>query len=251
MRIFSIVFLLSLLGFLHSSAQEEIVVISSRAGRSTGVDVMPYRSLQLESRIEYENGDFDQILLPAMMLRYGLTNFAEVWLEYAGFYGNENKAFAYQVNPLMIGTKVRVSSPHRWLPETSLQTALSVPLVQGEKHACPAPSLLLLFDNKLLPWLNLGYNVGVEWDGTTVHPLTHFSFCFDVSLSERVGFFCENYNAFQKTDNTPMSIKDCLIGAGINIFPHRNVQIDLYSSCSVLKTNFHVLAGIGVSWLIR
>lgn len=198
MRIFSIVFLLSLLGFLHSSAQEEIVVISSRAGRSTGVDVMPYRSLQMESRIEYENGGFDQILLPAMMLRYGLTNFAEVWMEYAGFYGNENKAFAYQVNPLMIGTKVRVSSPNRWLPETSLQAALLVPLVPGEKHACPAPSLLLLFDNKLLSWLNFGYNVGVEWDGVTVHPLTHFSFCFDVNLSERVGFFVKITMPFRR-----------------------------------------------------
>ena len=138
MRIFSIVFFLSLCGLLNVKAQEETVVISSRAGRSTGVDVMPFRSLQLESRIEYDHGECEQVLLPGMMLRYGITKLAEIWVEYTGFYGNESDVFAYQVNPLMVGTKVRIANPHGWIPETSLQTSLSIPLVQGEEHAYPA-----------------------------------------------------------------------------------------------------------------
>lgn len=251
MRILNIVFLLSLCGLLNVKAQEETVVISSRAGRSTGVDVMPFRSLQLESRIEYDHGECEQVLLPGMMLRYGITKLAEIWVEYTGFYGNESDVFAYQVNPLMVGTKVRIANPHGWIPETSLQTAMSIPLVQGEEHVCLAPSILLLFDNKLLSWLNIGYNVGMEWNGTSIHPITNVSFCFDVNLSERVGFFCESYNAFQATDNVQIAITDCVVGAGVNFFPHPNVQIDVYGSCNVIKTDFHILAGVGLSWLIH
>ena len=102
MRILNIVFLLSLCGLLNVKAQEETVVISSRAGRSTGVDVMPFRSLQLESRIEYDHGECEQVLLPGMMLRYGITKLAEIWVEYTGFYGNESDVFAYQVNPIAL-----------------------------------------------------------------------------------------------------------------------------------------------------
>lgn len=91
----------------------------------------------------------------------------------------------------------------------------------------------------------------MEWDGTSIHPITNVSFCFDVNLSERVGFFCESYNAFQATDNVQIAITDCVVGAGVNFFPHPNVQIDVYGSCNVIKTDFHILAGVGLSWLIH
>ena len=117
------------------SAQESATVISAdRPGMATGVDVMPFKSVQWETGFQYDySSGAHSITLPTTLFRLGITRFAEIRMEYDGTLASaDKKQWEYAVEPLVVGTKIKVfegteNEKLQWLPAVSFLLNLAVP----------------------------------------------------------------------------------------------------------------------------
>lgn len=117
------------------SAQESATVISAdRPGMATGVDVMPFKSVQWETGFQYDySSGAHSITLPTTLFRLGIIRFAELRMEYDGTLASaDKKQWEYAVEPLVVGTKIKVfegteNEKLQWLPAVSFLLNLAIP----------------------------------------------------------------------------------------------------------------------------
>lgn len=234
---------------------EELWMEPDRPGIATGTGVMPFKKVMWETGFEASLGtDGYSFLLPTTMFRFGITRFAELRIEYDGSLVRQpDKSWAYEVAPLVLGTKVRIfdgSEQYKWIPKTALMVNLAIPstpALAASTHV--APSAYLLFANDVTDWFNIGYNVGVEWDGTQAKPNTFLALCLGFSITDNIGAFVESYNYI--TDYGKNTDADCGIDAGFNFMVHERVQLDVYGAFNVRDPKASSQIGLGVAWLIN
>lgn len=136
-------------GCFAQTEEEQPSVAADRPGMSTGTDVTPFLKVQWETGFESYFTDEPGVLLPTTMIRFGVTRFAELRLEYDGTLGRiDRRKWNYEVQPLILGTKVKVFDGYKWVPKISLMANLAIPLTREQLHETHvAPSLHLLFQN--------------------------------------------------------------------------------------------------------
>ncbi len=252
-KLFSLILLMACL--IVANAQNESPAISAdRPGMATGTDVMPFLKVQWETGFESSWDGAPGFLLPTTMLRFGITKFAELRLEYDGSYGRLiDRHWSYDVQPLVIGTKVKIFEGYKWVPKISLMANLAIPLIRIPGYAMQphvAPSLYLLFQNDVTDWFNIGYNVGAEWSGFSHIPSTFLALCLGFNISDRFGAFVESYNYFTRYGKRNTGA-ECDLDFGFTCLVHPRVQLDLYGmfNCQDPR-NFNGI-GLGVAWLIN
>lgn len=246
-----------LLVALLLSAQEQHDVLwmePDRPGMATGTGVMPFKKVMWETGFEAGLGNEYSILLPTTMFRFGITSFAELRVEYDGsLVRGDDKKWAYEVAPLVLGTKVRIfdgSERYKWIPKVALMANLSIPCTRKlaeTNHV--APSLYALFSNEVTSWFNIGYNVGVEWDGVQAKPATFLALCLGFNITEQVGAFVESYNYI--TDYGKHTAADCYLDAGFTYMVHERVQLDIYAAIKARNPAAESHVGLGIAWLIK
>ncbi len=251
-----IVIALSLLCFTSVFAQTETPSLSAdRPGAATGPDITPFLKVVWETGFEGCWDGSHSLTMPTTMLRFGVTNFAEIRLEYDGALNRlGHNDWAYTVEPLVLGTKVKIYDGYKWIPKISLMANLSIPIT---RHTDPytiaphvAPSLYLLFQNDVTDWFNIGYNVGAEWDGVSHIPATFLALCLGFNITDNLGAFVESYNYLTRygKHNT---MAECNMDFGFSYSVHPRVQLDLYGAFNCQDPrNFNCL-GLGVTWLIN
>ena len=148
----SLLFLALLGASFVSFAQTDFPTLSAdRPGMATGPDVTPFLKVVWETGFESTWDGNPAFLLPTTMLRFGVTKFAELRLEYDGTFGRlYDRHWSYDVQPLVIGTKVKIFEGYKWVPKISLMANLAIPLTRmPDSFVQPhtVPSLYLLFQN--------------------------------------------------------------------------------------------------------
>lgn len=235
--------------------EEELWMEPDRPGVATGTGVMPFKGVMWETGFEAGFGrDEYSVLLPTTMFRFGITKFAELRLEYDGvLLRGEDKKWSYEVAPLIIGTKVRIfdgSEQYKWIPKTALMVNLAIPCTKEMAETMHvAPSLDLLFSNDVTDWFNIGYNVGVEWDGIQAKPYTFLALCLGFNITDQIGAFIESYNYF--TDYGKNTDAECGIDGGFTFMVHDRVQLDVYAGFDARDPKANSYVGLGVAWLIK
>ena len=142
--IFSLLFLLSLSVLV---AQEpEFTISADRPGMATGVDILPFKKVQFETGFQWDYSGTSAITLPTAMLRFGLSDFAELRLQYDGtLTENLGATWNYSVEPLTIGTKIKVLEGGQYVPAISFMANLAIPSTSDLAHTMHvAPSLYLV-----------------------------------------------------------------------------------------------------------
>lgn len=240
---------------LMSFAQDAPAISADRPGMATGPDVMPFLKVQLETGFESSWLGDPVFLLPTTMVRFGVTQFAELRLEYDGYlYNFGHGEWAYDVQPLVIGTKVKIFEGYRWVPKISLLANLSIPLKRDigayslKQHV--APSLYLLFQNDVTDWFNIGYNVGAEWSGYSHIPSTFLALCLGFNITDNFGAFLESYNYFTRYGKRNTEV-ECDLDLGFTYTVHPRVQLDLYGMFNCQNPRDFYGIGLGVAWLIN
>ena len=242
-------------GAFAQTEEEQPTISADRPGMSTGTDVMPFLKVQWETGFEFYRTDRPQILLPTTMFRFGVTRFAEIRLEYDGILSrNGRDLWLYDVQPLVVGTKVKIFEGYKWVPKISLMANLAIPLSRrpdnfAEVHHV-APSLYLLFQNDVNDWFNIGYNVGVEWSGWDANPATFLALCLGFNITDTFGAFLESYNYFL-TLGKHNTLVECDLDFGFNWTVHPRVQLDLYGMFNCQDPKSYNGVGLGVAWLIN
>ena len=252
-KLFPLILLLACL--VAANAQTETPAVApDRPGMATGTDVTPFLKVQWETGFESTWDGNPAFLLPTTMLRFGVTKFAELRLEYDGvLFQQYEHQWAYDVQPLVIGTKVKIFEGYKWVPKISLMANLAIPLTRvpyGDVQPHVAPSLYLLFQNDVTDWFNIGYNVGAEWSGVSHIPSTFLALCLGFNMFDRFGAFVESYNYFTRYGKRNTEA-ECDLDFGFTCLVHPRVQLDLYGmfNCQDPR-NFNGI-GLGVAWLIN
>ena len=182
-------------------------VAADRPGMATGVGVLPFKTIQWETGFQWDYADRQHAFtLPTTMLRFGVAPFAELRLEYDGTLcqtaiQNEPK-WQYQVEPLILGTKIRVFDGWKAVPKISFLANIAIPITKEVfQTSHVAPSLYLLFENDVTEWLNLCYNLGAEWNGVDATPSTFLALCLGFTINDQWGAFLESYNYFTRLNS--------------------------------------------------
>ena len=244
----------------QEQAADELWMEPDRPGIATGTGVMPFKGVMWETGFEAGFGkdilgqNAYSVLLPTTMFRFGITKFAELRLEYDGvLVRDEDKKWSYEVAPLIIGTKVRIfdgSEQYKWIPKTALMVNLAIPCTKEMAETMHvAPSVDLLFSNDVTNWFNIGYNVGVEWDGIQAKPYTFLALCLGFNITDQIGAFIESYNYF--TDYGKNTDAECGIDGGFTFMVHDRVQLDVYAGFDARDPKASSYVGLGVAWLIK
>lgn len=234
---------------------EEPIISADRPGMSTGTDVMPLHKVQWETGIgfdwEHRSGAKQETFtINNTLFRYGLTDFAEIRIG-MDVQHYRDRIFDEKitgVTALNIGTKIKVYEGTNVLPSIALLANVAAPHL-GTKDFCPehlAPSMHLLFQNTLTDWLGLGYDVGVEWDGSSPVPSTFFAVCFGFGITDNFGAFLESYNYFTKGSEA-----ECSLDFGFNWVVCRRVQLDVAANINFNEIKNYANVSLGVAWLIN
>jgi len=234
---------------LTCNAQEEVApFICDRPGAITGVDVMPQGRLQWETYLGWERDRIDD---PAMtywtlhssMLRYGISNTAEVRLQanysLAHFDGTNTNG----LSNLLIGTKIRLFDGWKAVPAIGLLANIYVP---GRSTSDFLPedwggTLGLLFQNELTPWLSLTYEGDFTWSDTS-RPEIFFAIGLGFQVSESIWLGLDQFN-INTSDGTECWSE---LSVGWQVSPR--IQLDLGTDISLqYPGRFHSLM-VGLCW---
>lgn len=239
------------LGTLTVYAQDVAEFTADRPGASTGPAVVGHKVVQLEQGIQYDgDGGAGTFTFSNTLLRYGLFPNMELRLGGDGFIYKEDGAsqgFRPAFSGLSIGTKIKCFEGRGAIPAVSILADFAIPCTtsQGFNVDHLAPSLYLLFENPVCDWLSLGYNVGVEWDGTLPSPTAFAALCLGFSATESLGCFVENYNYFGSLGNV------YAIDFGLSWQVCRKVQLDIAANIDLANPAQSWAISCGVAWQIN
>lgn len=249
-----IFFVISLiLPFVMCYAQEELpTVVPDRPGNTWGTEVTPLHKLIWDNGIGFESSPdgAQTITLNTTILRYGIFKNMELRVGTDFVMSKDSEAIkpTFGINPLCVGTKLKVYEGTRILPSIGLLAELTSPHV-GSKDLLPshlAPSMYLLFEHTVTNWLGICYNVGEKWDGESATPTTFLALSLNFSFNDNVGAFVETYNYLHPEDENQYMTE-----LGLTWLVSRRVQLDIEGDFDLKNLGKHYSVGCGVSWMIN
>ena len=235
------------------AAAQDVEFTADRPGASTGPTVVGHRVVQLEQGIQYDNdGSYGEFTFSNTLLRYGLFNGVELRLGGDGILYDRNRGESCVALPaaafsgLSVGSKIRCFEGRGGIPAISLLVDLAIPHTGSEGFATEhlAPSLHVLFENDVTDWFSVGYDVGVEWNGSTPMPEAFVALCLGFAPTERLGCFVESYNYFTSDSDVYG------IDFGLSYMVAERVQLDLAADINVCNPKQWALS-FGVAWQIN
>ena len=140
-----------------------------------GPDVLPLHRVQWETGVGFSRTfDSEAFTLNNTLLRYGLTNFAELRLGFdiLNLRQRHTEDSKYGVSALTIGSKIKMLEGAGLMPSVSALIEMACPHI-GSRDFVPdhlAPSLYLLVNHDVADWLGIGYSAGAEWGGSDPAP---------------------------------------------------------------------------------
>lgn len=240
---------------VHSQVDNSTSFVSDRPGMGTPPDILATRSLQIEDGFQYVNTTdgiirYENYLFSSLLVRYGVSKRFEMRIQtdYA-----ENKEISTStsaisgLNPVTIGSKIKLVQQRKFLPNISLLLNVTLPYV-GRREFRPdnlAPSFFLLMSNDITQKLNVCYNYGIIWDGSSSSPTHFYALCLGANLDSRWSTFIEGYG-FSNKSTTPVYYID----AGFAYLITGHLQIDLSAAGYLNSFADYYLLNTGIAWKI-
>ncbi|MES2486492.1 MAG: transporter [Bacteroidota bacterium] len=184
--------------------------------------------------------------LPETLWKFGLNEHLELRLITTLLYSKAADSSALGLDPVTIGLKVNLLKEHGLLPETSLIVHMQLPKVATKKFQSEylTPEIRLLFQNKVSSSLDLGYNLGVSWDGETPQPEYAYTISPDFKLSSTISAYIEAFGYLPSHKHA-----DHWIDGGLKYLITKNVQLDISGGyeLSSHQTHQQFYEALGVS----
>ena len=225
---------------------QEVAFTADRPGASTGTSVLGQGVLQLEQGVEFQRESKENTFtFSNTLVRYGLCERMELRIGGDGFMCNNESKKECAFSGISLGTKISCYEGKGAIPAVSVLADFVLPNTasSGFETKNLAPSLYLLFDNPINEKLNIGYNVGAEWDGESASPAAFVALCLGVSANDKFGYFVEGYKYFPD--------KSYYADFGANVMVARNVQLDIAANINVGNPSKYWAISFGVVWQIN
>ncbi len=244
--------LLAILFFpIFASAQnEEVGFASDRPGATAGADVLPKGRLQWETSVKYERTKYEGVktttwTLNNTLLRWGITNHAELRLQadylYSSTQGDHSNGFAN----VAFGTKVKVYEGSKYVPTVALLGHVIVP---GGNSADFLPKdwggqIGLLCQNKLTSWCSIGYEADLIWSDSS-KPTIFWGACLTFPLNDKLSLIAEEYN-FNHSGSHENWLE---LGGAYMLTPRLQLDMTTDINLNYPKRYFNLM--VGAAWQI-
>lgn len=229
--------------FSPLKSQESIQ--TDRPDQTESVSITPKKFIQIETGFLYEKADGGSrnFVHPNILWKYGINENFEVRLitEFLTEKTATTKLSGF--SPLAFGFKAKLTDEKRYLPKISFLAHITANKLSSEefKTHYPASNFRFLFQHTLSDRLNLGYNLGAEWNGETPGPTGIYTISGAYAVTDKLGGFVESYGFISESQNA-----DHRFNGGITYLVNENLQADLSSGFEISKTSpdYHFSCGI-------
>ena len=244
--------IISLAYSIAGLAQEKLQykpIETDRPDQTETSAIVPNGMFQIETGFVYERIDAGQtnIVTPTILAKYGVNENFELRLivEYNTWkIGNEKQS---GFNPLLIGTKIKLSDEKGIIPKTSFIGHLLVPDFASPefKAGHSAVEFRFTMQHTLSDKVNLGYNLGAEWDGVLPDATYIYTFTTGFSLSGKIGAYAEVFG-FAPENQTANHSAD----AGFTYLISNDMMFDLSGGVGITENAPDYFLSCGFSFRI-
>lgn len=260
----------------HHESENEIWLSADRPG--VGSEVLGKGYIQWESGVEVAHLLGSHMLtLPTTVFRFGVHRRVEMRLEYTGSlmindHPDTNPQTAddrlYVPTWLWVGSKFQLWQHHggsldmKWIPRAALLVNMGLPVTRQLAQDMPVAGIIdLAFENEVVEWLSISYNMAVQWVEWAPTPDILPSLCVNFMPTDHLGLFVETFAMFdcdaQDAAGNTFTHSDINIDFGISYAVHPRVQLDIYAGFNCFNSEPLIstprnnsFLGLGVTWLI-
>jgi hypothetical protein len=199
---------------------------TDRPDKTETVSTVPKGRFQSESGVTHtqvQRGESES-MLPETLWKFGLNNKLELRLITELEYFKYADSSAYGLEPVKIGLKVNLWEEKGIIPETSLLVHVALPKIASKKLQTMyvAPEIRLLFENEIADIVEIGYNVGAEWDGLSAEPVFVYTFSPDFTITDRLESYIEAFGYMPQQGRA-----DHWIDGGFKYLITKDIQVDI------------------------
>lgn len=241
---------------VKSQTDNSISFVPDRPGMATPPNILTAKHFQIEDGFQYEKNDNgilrnENLLFSSLLFRYGVVKNFELRIQsdyaYNKIKDTATTSIIYGLNPITLGSKINLIEQKRAIPTISFLFNLTLPFV-GNKEFKPdnfAPSFFLLFSNDISEKLNVSYNYGMSWDGSSSEPTHFYALCLGANLNSNWSTFIEGYGFSNQQTNSSF-----YIDAGFAYLINDHLQIDLSAVGYLNSFLDYYLLNAGIAWKI-
>lgn len=232
----------------------QLTISADRPGFSTGTDTVPPFHLQLESGLTFTSdnaADFRAWSLPQANLRFGLTQWSEVFVYTPSWIStNSDDGSADGVSDVTVGFKARFFRQSGARPNVTLIGTMGLPTGDHPFTADePSPNVILAASWELPGGFSLLANgaLGFPGDGGDAHYLqSSLSLSLGIPITDRLGAFVEYYGLYRADGGPP---PENYADGGLTFLLTPRVQLDASVTFGLNSHAADISAGAGISIL--
>ncbi len=222
-----LVLLLSLQGFSQADpkAGKPEPIVTDRPDQTETPTLVPKGMVQIETGFEYDkiDGNASSALSPTVLFKYGVNENFELRLitEYETDKTGDEKLSG--LNPVLIGAKITLCDEKGIIPKTAFLGHLLLPDLASKDFKADyyATEFRLTMQHTLSDKIDLGYNLGAQWDGFSPEPTFIYTLTTGFELSEKTSIFAEIYGFAPQHDKA-----DHRFDTGLTYLISDNMAVD-------------------------
>jgi hypothetical protein len=222
-------------------------IATDRPDQTETPDIVPKGMFQMENGFSYEKIDEQEssIVSPTILFKYGINDNLELRLitEYVTNELGDEKISG--INPVLIGFKAKLIDEKGIIPKTSFIGHLLIPDLASADFKADyyATEFRFTMQHTLTDKINLGYNLGAEWDGFSPDATFVYTLTSGFSLTEKFGAFVEVYGFAPQNDKA-----DHRFDAGLTYLLSNDAMIDLSGGFGITENAPDYFASVGFSF---
>ena len=213
-------------------SQKNEPIEADRPDQTETPAIVPKGMFQVESGFTFQKNDSESTAfsLPSTLWKYGVNDNFELRLitEFLSEKINDEKFNG--LTPIFIGFKVKLSDEKGIIPKTSFIAHIGLPKVASANYKIDylTPEFRFTLQHTLSDKLNLGYNIGAEWDGFSAQPTFVYTLTTGYSIAKKLGSYIEVFG-FAPQNNKANHNFD----GGFTYLINNNFMLDLSSSIGI------------------
>ncbi len=222
-------------------------IVTDRPDQTESSTTIPNKSFQLEMGIASENNTSEQsLLLPTILLRYGLTKKIEFRFvkQLVGSRKINSSKTEFGLSDVELGTKIQVLKKEDMNVEIAFISHLIVPTGNSQFSNSKFGTVnKLAVSHVVNKFLDLGYNFGYNYFGPRNGDLT-YSMVLGIRLSDKFGTYVETYGEYANFTEFTSNID-----GSITYLLKENFQLDFSVGLGLTQPMNYV--SLGFSWNIN
>lgn len=211
--------------------------------------IVPEGMLQVEAGFTYQKNDNHNLTvnLPSTLWKYGINKKLELRLITEYVYEKIQNESTNDLTPLFVGFKLKLLDESGLVPKTSFIAQICLPKIASPnyKNEYIVPEFRFTMQYSLSKKLNLGSNLGMEWDEFSTVPVYIYTLTTGYSITQKTGCYIETFGCLSQNTKSNQNID-----GGITYLLNNNFMLDCSSSFGITDLAPIYYFAIGLSFRI-